>query len=167
MLRLRLMGGVLALACLPCQASKRKPVPSAPLPAAVTSAKKVFLTNAGGSQLAFDEFYSQVKQWGRYQIVGFPSEADIVLELRYAVQNDGTRVWSATNTYTGQTNVYSRQVVDPQPTLNIYDGRSKFLLWSTTDHARLARLEKNREKETVKSADRLVENLVDRAAEGD
>ena len=32
-------------------------------------------------------------------------------------------------------------------------------LWSETDHRRLARLQKNREKETVKSAERLVEDL--------
>ena len=130
------------LVCLvPCfaSASKKKIVPVAPLPSAVTDAKKAFVTNAGGSPLAFDEFYAQVKQWGRYELVGSPSEADIILELRYFVEDKGTHVWSSTNTYTGQTQVYSRQLTDPLLTLNVYSAKTKDLLWSVTDHRQLAR----------------------------
>ena len=76
-------------------ASKKKAVPPAPMPAAIADAKKAFVTNAGGSQLAFDEFYSQVKQWGRFQLVGSPEGADIILELRYFVEDKGTRVSSS------------------------------------------------------------------------
>jgi hypothetical protein len=68
-------------------------------------------------------------------------------------------VWSATNTYNNTTQVYSRQVVDPKLILTIYDARSKNSLWSTIDHRQLARLEKNREKETINSAERLVDEL--------
>jgi len=49
---------------------RRKDVPPAPLPSAVVNAKKVFLTNGGGSDLAYDAFYSEMKQWGNYKIVG-------------------------------------------------------------------------------------------------
>lgn len=140
----------------------RKDVPEAPLPASIISAKKVFLTNAGGSPLAYDEFYSQMKSWGRFEIVGSPSAADVVIELRYFVEDDGTRVSSFTNTYTGQTQVISRRVVDPQLSVNIYDAKTKDLLWSVTDHRRLARREKNREKETINSADRLVDGMKER-----
>ncbi len=153
------------LVCLiPCfaSASKKKVVPVAPLPSAISDAKKAFVTNAGGSPLAFDEFYAQVKQWGKYELVGSPSESDIILELRYFVEDKGTHVWSSTNTYTGQTQVYSKQVTDPQLTLNVYSAKTKDLLWSVTDHRQLARLEKNREKETINSADRLVQGLRDR-----
>lgn len=154
----------LHLCLVPCliQASKKKAVPVAPLPATIRDARKVFVTNAGGSPLAFDEFYSQMKEWGRYEIVGSPSEADIILELRYLVEDGGTRVWGSTNTYTGQTQVYSRHLTDPQLVLNVYSARTKDLLWSVTDHRRLAKFEKNREKETVNSADRLVQGLRDR-----
>ena len=150
---------MLSFLCIPAFAAKKKVVPPAPLPSAISDAKKVFVTNAGGNQLAFDEFYAQVKQWGRYQLVGSPSEADIILELRYFVEDKGTRLSSATNTYTGQTQVFSHEIVDPQLSLNIYSAQTKDLLWSVTDHRRLARLEKNREKETVNSADRLVQDL--------
>jgi hypothetical protein len=157
----RLLSFLLALSfmCLPAIASKKKVVPPAPLPSAISDAKKVFVTNAGGNQLAFDEFYAQIKQWGRYQLVGSPAEADIILELRYFVEDKGTRVSSATNTYTGQTQVFSHEIIDPQLSLNIYSAGTKDLLWSATDHKRLARLEKNREKETINSADRLVQDL--------
>jgi hypothetical protein len=140
-------------------AKNRKDVPAAPLPSVIVNAKTVFLANGGGSDLAYDAVYSEVKKWGRYTIAGSPDDADLIVEIAYRVEHDGTHVWSSTNTYTGATQVYSRQIVDPQLTLTIYDGKSKNSLWSTTDHRRLARLEKNREKETVNSAVRLVDDF--------
>jgi hypothetical protein len=43
--------------------------------------------------------------------------------------------------------------------LTIYDGKTKTQLWAETDHRRLARRQKNRDKETVNSAQRLVDDL--------
>jgi hypothetical protein len=142
---------------------RRKDVPPAPLPSAVVNAKKVFLTNGGGSDLAYDAFYSEMKQWGKYKIVGSPDEAGIIVELAYHVEHGGTAVWSSTNSYDGSTQVHSAQILDPQLTLTIYDAKSKNSLWSTIDHRRIARLEKNREKETINSAGRLVDELKTRA----
>ncbi len=140
----------------------RKGVPTAPLPAVIVNAQKVFLTNGGGSDLAYDAFYSEMKGWGKYQLVGSPDEADLIIELAYRVEHGGTRVWSSTNTYDGSTQVHSAQIVDPQLVLTIYDARSKHSLWSTIDHRRLARMQRNREKETINSAERLVEELKSR-----
>jgi hypothetical protein len=137
----------------------RKDVPPAPLPSAVVNAKKVFLTNGGGSNLAYDTFYSEMKQWGKYEIVGSPADADLIVELAYRVEHDGTRVWSSSNSYDGTTQVHSAQIVDPQLTLTIFDAKTKNSLWSEVDHRRLAHMEKNREKETINSADRLVQDL--------
>lgn len=145
-------------------ASKKKTVPPAPIPQAIVEAKKIFLANAGGNQLAFDEFYSQVKTWARYEIVGSPADADIVMELKYFVVDEGTRVSSYTNSYTGQTQVLSHHRTDPELQLNVYGAKSKDLLWSVTDHRRLARFEKNIEKESVNSADRLAEGLKERVS---
>lgn len=129
----------------------------------MANAKKIFLSNGGGSNLAYDAFYSGMKDWGRYEIVGSPEEADLIVELSYRVADEGTRVWSSTNTYNNTTQVYSRRVVDPQVILTIYDAKTKQSVWSETDHRRLARREKNREKETVNSAERLVDDLKMRA----
>ncbi|MGB6483344.1 MAG: hypothetical protein WBE86_07650 [Candidatus Acidiferrales bacterium] len=145
-------------------AGKHKKVPVAPLPTIVVNAKKIFLSNGGGSNLAYDAFYSGMKEWGKYEIVGSPEEADLIVELSYRVEDEGTRVWSSTNTYNNTTQVHSARVVDPQVILTIYDAKTKQSIWSETDHRRLARLEKNREKETVNSAERLVEDLKTRVA---
>jgi hypothetical protein len=145
-------------------AKTRKDVPPAPLPAVIVAAHKVFLSNGGGSDLAYDAFYSEMKKWGKYQIVGSPEEADLIVELAYRVENMGTHVWSATNTDNNTTQVYSRQIIDPQLILTIYDAKTKNSLWSTVDHRRLAKMENNREKEIVNSAERLVEELRSRAS---
>jgi len=143
-------------------AKTRKDVPPAPLPTAITSAHKVFLSNRGGSDLAYDAFYQEMKKWGKYEVVGSPDDAELVVELSYEVVHEGTRVWSSTNTYTNTTQIHSAQVIDPQLILTIYDARTRNSLWSTIDHRRLARLEKNREKEMINSAERLVEELQSR-----
>jgi hypothetical protein len=129
----------------------RKDIPPAPLPSVVVNAKKVFLTNGGGSDLAYDTFYSEMKNWGKYEIVGSPDDADLIVEISYHVEHGGTRVWST-------------QIVDPQLVLTIYDAKTKNSLWETIDHRRLARREKNREKETINSAQRLVDELKTRAS---
>lgn len=140
-------------------ASKRKLPPPAPLPSQVTQAKTVFLTNGGGSELAFDAFYQAFKQWGKYEIVGSPDKADLVITLQYWVEKNGSRTVPVTNAYTGQTTYYSHENVDPQLKMTVLDAKTKEELWSTIDHRRLARLESNREKETVNSAVRLVDEL--------
>jgi hypothetical protein len=142
----------------------RKDIPAAPLPGAIVNAKKWFLSNRGGSNLAYDAFYSAMKTWGKYQIAGSPDDADLIVELAYRVVDRGTRVWSSTNSYNGATDVHSRAITDPQLVLTIYDAKTKNSLWSTIDHRRLARREKNREKETINSAERLVDELKTRAA---
>ena len=146
-----------------CQRS-RKDIPAAPLPSAIVRAKRVFLSNGGGSDLAYDAFYSAMKKWGKYQIAGSPDDAELIVELAYRVVDRGTRVWSSTNTYNGVTDIHSREITDPQLVLTIYDAKSKNSLWSTIDHRRLARREKNREKETINSAERLVGELMERAS---
>lgn len=159
----KLLVAALVLVALCAEGKTRKDIPPAPLPEVVINAQKAFLTNGGGSDLAYDAFYAAMKDWGKYQLVGSPEQADLIVELAYRVDRGGTRVWSSTNSYDGTTQVHSAQIVDPQVVLTIYDAKSKNSLWSTVDHRRLARREKNREKETIKSAERLVQELRERS----
>lgn len=160
----RVVAALCLLSLVPVLSAKtRKDIPPAPLPTAIVNAHTVFLSNKGGSDLAYDAFYQAMKNWGKFQIVGSPDDADLIVELSYEVVHEGTRVWSSTNTYNNTTQVHSAQVVDPQLILTIYDSKTKNSLWSTIDHRRLARLEKNREKEMINSAERLVEELRSRA----
>lgn len=161
-MRFRTLTCAVAFALLCCgipSAKSRKDVPLAPLPAKVLNAKKIFITNGGGDDLAYDAFYAAVKAWGHYQIVDTPSDAEILFDLRYVTQDNGVRVWSSTNTYNGTTQVHSTHMIDPQLILTIADGGSREPLWSTVEHRRLAIREKNREKETVNAAQKLVDNL--------
>jgi hypothetical protein len=79
--------------------TKPAPTPDAPIPPQILAAKKVFIANAGGDEMApddpiftggparaYNEFYSAVKSWGRFEIVNSPSQADLLLEIRQEVQ---------------------------------------------------------------------------------
>jgi len=141
------------------RAKNKKPdVPVASLPAVIVNAKKVFLSNGGSSYLAYGAFCSEMKQWSKYKIVGSPEESDLIVELSYRVE-DSTRVWNSTNTYYITIQIYSKQIVDPRLILTIFSARMKDSLWSETDHRGLAKREKSQEKETVNSAQRLVDNF--------
>jgi hypothetical protein len=138
--------------------NKKPDVPLVFLPAVIVNAKKVFLSNGGSSYLAYDAFCSEMKEWSKYKIVGSPEESDLIVELSYRVE-DSARVWNSTNTYYITTQIYSKQIVDPRLILTIFSAKMKNSLWSETDHRGLAKREKNQEKETVNSAQRLVDNF--------
>jgi hypothetical protein len=155
---LMVVSSILSSPSLAGARDKEKDVTVAPLPAAIVNAKKVFLSNGGGSNLAYDAFYLKMKEWSKYKIVGSPEESDLIVELSYRV-DDSTRVWNSTNTYYITTQVHSKPTIDPQLILTIFDAKMKNSLWSETDHQGVAKREKNREKETVNSAQRLVDDL--------
>ena len=155
---LLVVGSVLLSPSLAGARDKKRDVTIAPLPAVIVNAKKVFLSNGGGSNLAYEAFYSKMKEWSKYRIVRSPEESDLILELSYRVE-DSTRIWNSTNTYYIKTQLNNKQIIDPQLILTIFDAKMKNSLWSATDHRGFAKREKNRDKETVNSAQRLVDDL--------
>ena len=126
--------------------NKKPDIQVASLPAVIVNAKKVFLSNGGSGYLAYDAFCSEMKEWSKYEIVGSPEESDLIVELSYRVE-DSTRVWNSTNTYYITTQIYSKQIVDPQLILTIFSAKMKNSLWSETDHRGFAKREKSHEKE--------------------
>ncbi|HEY0704031.1 MAG TPA: hypothetical protein VGD60_14780 [Candidatus Acidoferrales bacterium] len=76
----------------------------APIPSAIRSAKTAFISNASGqsimppgtSDLAYNEFYAAIKTWGRYQLVGSPADADLILEIRFLRADGGDFEFRAT-----------------------------------------------------------------------
>jgi hypothetical protein len=67
-------------------------VPSAPVPSPVAAAKRVFISNApgtnlpasfGGSDRTYNEFYTAMKGWGHYELVAAPSDADLIPEISF------------------------------------------------------------------------------------
>lgn len=136
-----------------CAAQKEKKgndVPKAPVPSQILNAKKVFIANGGGDESLFDapqysggpdrlynEFYSVMKAWGRYELVASPAEADLVVEVRLTL----VRVMRAVDDVAANGPPY-----DSQFRLTIRDVQTRTTLWALTEHAQSALLQGNRDK---------------------
>jgi hypothetical protein len=70
--------------------------PAAPVPSPIFTARTLFISNASGEillptgtpDLTYNEFYAAMKNWGRYEIVSNPADANLVFEIRF--MNSGT-----------------------------------------------------------------------------
>jgi hypothetical protein len=94
----------MVLCAVPLGAQQQQSIDAspAPVPPAIFSAKKVFLSNGGadsglfphpfsGSQdRVYNQFYASMQKWGRYELVSEPNEADLVFEVRLAGPNGPT-----------------------------------------------------------------------------
>ena len=56
----------------------------APLREQILTAKSIFLS--GGPPKVLDKAYAELKNWGRFQIVSDPAQADLVFDFRYAME---------------------------------------------------------------------------------
>jgi hypothetical protein len=114
------------------------------VPPALLNAKTVFISNAGADSGLFphpfsgdpdrpyNQFYAAIESWGHYQIVGDPSDADIVLELHLVAPPGPT----APNKQYGAS--------DPLPMfrLVIFDRKTHYVLWTLTESIWIALLQK-------------------------
>jgi hypothetical protein len=123
-------------------AARAQESPSAPVPAQLVTAGKIFISNAGGDidpntrrlgEFAglpirpYNEFYAAMKSWGRYQIVSTPSDADLIFEISFSV-----------SLATGG--------ADAKFHLVILDPKTHVTLWAFTEYVENAILGSNREK---------------------
>lgn len=130
-------------------AQKSSPAPAAPVPAQILSAKKVFIANGGGDESRFEspqytggpdrlynEFYVAMKSWGRYELVSTPADADLVFEVSLTLIQV-----THPDTLKGGDPAY-----DSQFRLAIRDMQTHTTLWGLTEHAQVAMLQGNRDK---------------------
>jgi len=102
---------------------------AAPIPAQILTSKRVFISNAGvstteltyyvaahtgGANGLYNEFYAAMKNWGRYELVAAPADADLVLEIDLRRESPG-----------GETVMRP----DPDLGLRILDAKTHFVLW--------------------------------------
>jgi hypothetical protein len=106
-------------------------VAAAPVPTAIQTAKRVFVGYAGvdGKSLPafraagdvnqpYNWFYTAMKSWGRYELVGSPSDADLVFEISFAAPLiDADKM----PTY------------GPYLRLEILDAKTHFVLWTIVE----------------------------------
>jgi hypothetical protein len=141
------LAAVLAAASL---ATAQQPASStaAPIPAAIAAAKTIFVSNAGADSglfpepfsgdpnRAYNQFYDYLKSSGKYELVGDPSQADLVLELQLTAPNGPSRG--------------SKQLgaADPVPMfrLTIYDRKTHYVLWAMTESIDVALLQKTHDR---------------------
>ena len=126
-------------------AQKPAATPRAPIPSAIVSAKTIFLANAasdngmfpspfsGDADRAYNQFYAALKASGKFDLVTDPKDADLVLELHLE------------NTINLST-MQRPTPVSPIFRLAVYDRKSHFLLWETTEWIEFATLQKTHDR---------------------
>ena len=128
----------------------------------MVAAKKVFISNGGvdsappvvseravGPNDPYNRFFLAMKAWERYEIVGTPADADLVLELRF------TAPLSSCQTY------------QPLLALAILDTKTHFRLWTLTKPVGDARRRAAWGKILKEGIDNLVEDFRQLATEPD
>jgi len=78
---------------IPMLRAQQQSTPSAPIPAQILAAKKVFISNGGDDDLTiprqlhaptltYNQFYADIKSWGKYELTSSPADADVIFEIR-------------------------------------------------------------------------------------
>ena len=126
---------------------------AAPVPTQFASAKHVFIANGAGDNDPaiskytngpdglYNQFYTDVKALGRYELVALPSDADVVFELRvdYAV--------------------FNREFTYPKFRAEVRDPKTNVLLWTFTEPVNGAFLAKTGRKNVAQSLSKLADDL--------
>jgi hypothetical protein len=141
--------------------TKQALAPPAPIPEQILAAKKIFIANAGGDEMAendpiftggparaYNQFYDAMKTWGRFAIVSSPAEADMLLEIRQDV---------SAVTPTGRSAASSSYI--PQFSLKIRDPKSNALLWGFNIHTTFGIGQSASDANFDQAVDRLVTDL--------
>jgi hypothetical protein len=150
----------LAMLQLPFSMAQSKPMaaPAAPIPSQILAAKRVFIANAGGDEMAptdpvfsggpdraYNQFYAAIKNWGRFNIVSSPADADLLLEIRQEVQ---TGLWGIKNGF-----------ATPLFHLEIRDPKTNALLWGLHVHSEFGVGQGSSDRNFDQAVNRLVTNL--------
>jgi hypothetical protein len=133
----------------------------APVPGKIYAAKKVFVSNAGSDSGLFphpfsgdpdrpyNQFFANILAMGRYEIVGDPAQADLVLELQLTAPSGP----QSPNKQNGAS--------DPLPMfrLVIYDAPTHYVLWALTESVDPALVQKTHDKNFDQALVNLVEDF--------
>jgi hypothetical protein len=142
---------ILSAVLLPAALALAQTAPQAPVPEALRTGTKIFLSNAGGDSGLFpspfsgdpnrgyNQLYAGLKANGQFELVGDPAQADLVLELQLTAPVGSTRSLN-TNKVNGAS--------DPVPMfrLVVYDRKTHFVLWAFTESIEVAYLQKTHDR---------------------
>lgn len=142
---------VLATGLAAAQAPQAAP-PSAPLPAQLVTAHRLFIGNAGDQENAdclrfYNQFYAGVIATKEFELVGTPSESDLIVELHYEFSLGGG-VNGGSNT-------------PRQFRIILIDPKTRAILWSITERTNYAAFQKNRDKNLDQTIGVLLKDFTD------
>lgn len=135
------------LAAVPALAQQPAAEPQAPVPAAIHTATRIFVSNAGAdsglfpspfsgdTNRGYNQLYAGLKANGQYQLVDDPAGADLVLELQLTSPSGSTRSLDV-NKVNGAANPV------PMFRLVVYDRKTHYILWAFTQSIDVAFLQK-------------------------
>jgi hypothetical protein len=133
---------------------------AAPIPAPLLNGRKAFISYelgdvtafpdrySGGPERAYNEFFAQMKTWGRYELVLDPKDADLIFAVRF-VDSPGLLV--------------------PQIRLSISDAQTHVTLWGFVEQVDPAFFKKHRDASFSESVQLLISDmkaLLDSSAAG-
>ena len=135
--------------CAQQQSSAAKGVNTlaAPVPTPLLNGKRAFISYelgdvtafpsaySGGPERAYNEFFAQMKAWGRYELVLDPSDADVVFAIRF---------------------VDSPGLSFPQIRVGISDGKTHVALWGFVEQVDPAFFKRHRDASFSESVQLLV-----------
>lgn len=130
------------------RAQQTSAVTNAPIPAAIYSARKIFISNAGAdsglfphpfsgtSDRAYNQLYDALQSLAQFTLVSDPAEADMVLQLQL-VAPGGPKDADKT-----------KGSSDPLPMfrLSIFDRPTHYILWTLTESIEGANLQKTHDR---------------------
>jgi len=145
-------------------AAQKRDMTPAPTPTQLTASKKIFVSNAGGdtnslytgsAERLYNQFYVAVKNWGRYELVGSPAEAELVFEVSFSNPFTGQNIYGGS----GNIPINTKTLTDPHFTVRVIDVGTRMTLWVFTQHIEPALLESNRDKNFDQALARLVNDI--------
>jgi hypothetical protein len=151
---------VLCLSAFPADQQR-----AAPLPTQIRASKRVFVSNMGGEcqnfnspgfnfgvgqplrhgevsatvPTAYDGLYSALKNWGRFEMVLTPSDADLIFQIHVVCP--------------------SIKEGHPVLELEILDPKTRIALWGFSENADPAELQKNRDANFERALTRLAQDV--------
>jgi hypothetical protein len=154
---------VAILALVPAlNAQMSKDSAPAPVPPQIGAAQKVFISNAGGDSFAmaidqtvfnggpdrpYNQLYAAMRGWGRYELLASPADADLVLEISWALTDTGLKL-----------------PVLGQLRLVVIDPKTHVTLWNLTEYVRGAILLGNRDKNFDQAMNTVVNRMKELAS---
>lgn len=134
--------------------AQAEPAPG-PVPEQIVNAKSVFISNTapdgmpsdilehfGEPNRPYDQLYTAMRAWGRYELADSPEPADLVMEIHFMRSNATGGLGEGAEFY-----------------LSILDTKTHFVLWTLVEPVKGAVRKVSWEKNIDDSVDRLVSDL--------